>query len=178
MIYLEYIRSIPIVLWLKICNNKNLAISWKQRINTSFSIKTINKGKITIRGVLHSRRNCSLICDRGHLSVGNGVFLNQNVMITCLDEITIGDNVTIANNVVIVDHDHNFRDSNGNNYTMHSVHIGDNTWIGANSVILKGAYIGESCVVAAGTVVKEGTYPPHSIIFNKRETKVSEYINE
>ena len=51
--------------------------------------------------------------------------------------------------------------------------IGDNVWIGANSVILRGSVIGSGCVIGAGSVIK-GTYPPDSVIIQKRSNEVME----
>ena len=49
--------------------------------------------------------------------------------------------------------------------------IGDNVWIGANAVILKGTYIGSNTVIGAGTVVS-GSIPPKSLVFDRKETVV------
>ncbi len=42
--------------------------------------------------------------------------------------------------------------------------IGDDVWVGAGVVILKGAKIGSGCIVAAGAVVLRGNYPDNSLI--------------
>jgi acetyltransferase-like isoleucine patch superfamily enzyme len=42
--------------------------------------------------------------------------------------------------------------------------IGEDVWIGANAIILKGVMLGDGCVVAAGAVVTKGHYPPGSIL--------------
>jgi galactoside O-acetyltransferase len=42
--------------------------------------------------------------------------------------------------------------------------IGDDVWLGANCIILKGARIGAGSVVAAGAVVLRGEYPPCSLL--------------
>ena len=47
-------------------------------------------------------------------------------------------------------------------YKTAPVEIGNNVWIGANCVILRGTKIGDNCVVAAGSVIKgrvPGEYP-------------------
>lgn len=41
--------------------------------------------------------------------------------------------------------------------------IGDNCFIGVNSVILMGAHIGDNCIVGAGSVCR-GFFPPNSVI--------------
>ena len=174
MIYWEYIKSLPSVLYFKIRYAGRLILPWKQRINHTLSVELYHGGKITINGVIHCRKNCTLISDGGRLNIGNGVFMNQNVMITSMDSIEICNDVTIANNVVIVDHDHNYHILENNGYTKKEIIIGERTWIGANSVILKGAIIGKDCIVAAGTVVRAGDYPANSLIYNKKETMVTD----
>ena len=51
------------------------------------------------------------------------------------------------------------------------VEIGDNVWIGANAVILRGSRIGSDTVIAAGAVVS-GEVSPGSLVFDRRETVV------
>ncbi len=80
--------------------------------------------------------------------------------------ITIGKNCVIAAGV-------NIMDSNGHKTisanrtigrdTPQEVIIGDNVWIGVNSIILKGTFIGNNCIVAAGSVVK-GHFQDNQII--------------
>lgn len=42
--------------------------------------------------------------------------------------------------------------------------IGDDVWIGANAVILKGASIGNGCVIGANAVITRGEYPAGSVL--------------
>ena len=53
-------------------------------------------------------------------------------------------------------------------YKSSPVKIGNNVWIGANAVILRGTVIGDNCVIGAGTVVK-GTFESGSVIIEHRE---------
>ena len=46
--------------------------------------------------------------------------------------------------------------------TRHGVFIGDNVWVGGNSVILPGASIGDNSIIAAGSVVT-GTVPANEL---------------
>ena len=102
---------------------------------------------------LNCRRDLQIrALDGGNVKIGNDVFINTNVSITSFGSITIGNRCKIANNVVIVDHDHDYNNSNIG-YTVENVVIGDDVWIGANAVILKGTAIGNGAVIAAGAVV-------------------------
>ena len=49
--------------------------------------------------------------------------------------------------------------------------IGNNVWIGANTLILRGTTIGDNCVVAGGSVIR-GNYPSNTVIIQKRTTEV------
>jgi acetyltransferase-like isoleucine patch superfamily enzyme len=49
-------------------------------------------------------------------------------------------------------------------FTAAPITIGDDVWIGANAILLKGVALGDGCVVAAGAVVTRGDYPAGSIL--------------
>lgn len=49
-------------------------------------------------------------------------------------------------------------------FSSREITLGNDVWIGAGSIILKGALIGDGCIVAAGAVVTAGEYPANSVI--------------
>ena len=51
--------------------------------------------------------------------------------------------------------------------------IGDNCWIGAGVIILKGTNIGEGSIIGAGCIIK-GVIPPHSIVTMNRQLSIRE----
>lgn len=51
------------------------------------------------------------------------------------------------------------------------VKIGNNVWIGANTIILRGTEIGDNYVIGAGCVVK-GKYNKGSVIIQKRKEEI------
>lgn len=107
-------------------------------------------------------------------SIGNNGSVNSFNMIACHERIEIGDNVQLSPNVQIYDHDHDFRAEGGVNagkYKTTPVIIGNNVWIGANTVILRGTEIGDDSVVGAGCVIK-GKYKAGSVIVQKRMEEV------
>ena len=92
----------------------------------------------------------------GRLKIADGVSIGRWNSIVCHDSIRIGKNTILGPNVLIYDHDHAFNGGNGvekKRFTTASIEIGDNCWIGANVVILKGTKIGNRCVVGAGCVL-------------------------
>lgn len=71
---------------------------------------------------------------------------------------------------MVYDHDHDFRAEGGvkaMKYKSSQIKIGNNVWIGANSVILRGSIIGDGAVIAAGSVVK-GEIPDGAVFVQKR----------
>jgi len=94
-------------------------------------------------------------------------------MISAKKNITIGNGCQFGPNVKIFDNNHQFNKEKGVlfEHTMGDVIIGNNCWIAANVIILKGAVIGDNCVISAGCVVKE-YIPPASIVTQERAIKI------
>ena len=89
----------------------------------------------------------------GKLSIGNNFSMNNGCIITAYDDIEIGENVMLGPNVLIYDHDHDYKAEGGVfslKYKTSPVTIGNNVWIGANCVILRGTSIGDNCVIGGG----------------------------
>lgn len=110
----------------------------------------------------------------GKCIIGNNTSINSNNMIACHESIEIGDNCQFSPNVQIYDHDHDYRDEGGlsaMHYKTRPVKIGNNVWIGANTVILRGTEIGDDCIVGAGSVIK-GIFPAGSVIVQKKITEI------
>lgn len=104
------------------------------------------------------------------------MFFNNGCLVSCKDKVVIGDNTQIGPNVMIFDHDHDFRQVKGlaaKKFKHSQIVIGNNVWIGANCVILRGTVIGDNCVVAAGTILS-GIYDENKLIFQKKETEAND----
>jgi acetyltransferase-like isoleucine patch superfamily enzyme len=96
----------------------------------------------------HSR---TLVTGWGKLRVGDRVFFNNGVFVSCVKEITIGDDVAIANDAYLTDSDSHGVE--GRKVREAPITIGNGAWIGARSIILPGVTIGTRALVAAGAVV-------------------------
>mgnify|MGYP002555963393 FL=1 len=95
-------------------------------------------------------------CDFGsHIEVGENFIANYNLTILDVARVKIGRNVMIAPNVSIYTAGHPLHpDSRNSGYEYGiPITIGDNVWIGGNSVILPGVTIGSNVVIRAGSVV-------------------------
>lgn len=118
------------------------------------------------------------VMDDGELIVGDNCFINCGSYITVMGKTTIGNNCLFGPNVMIFDHDHDFRVAGGissGNYKIGEISIGNNVWIGAGCIILKGANIGDNCVIAAGSIVNRKVEA--NTIFMQKRTNVVSAIN-
>ncbi|WP_378147689.1 DapH/DapD/GlmU-related protein [Cnuibacter sp. UC19_7] len=81
--------------------------------------------------------------------------------------IAIGQDCLLGPNVCVVSENHNFNDVarpiREQGESRLPTTIGNDVWIGANSVVLGGAIVGDGVVVAAGSVVR-GEIPPFSVV--------------
>ena len=153
--------SLPKVIWWKIKYGGRLHLPLVQALGKHTELHITKQAKVSIGKEMVSRFGLFLRAESGSLEIGDKCFFNTQVSITCMERVAIGDRCQIANNVVIVDHDHDYRAGWGH-YQTAPVNIGNDVWIGANAVILKGSVIGDGAVIAAGAVVR-GTVEPHCV---------------
>ncbi len=100
--------------------------------------------------------NPPFYCDYGtHIEVGKNFYANYNCTILDVAKVTIGDNCQMAPNVAIYTAGHPIHPASRNSMYEYGkkVTIGDNVWIGGNTVICPGVCIGDNVVVGAGSVV-------------------------
>lgn len=98
----------------------------------------------------------NFMCDYGkNIHVGEDFYANFNCVILDVAEVIIGKNCMISPNVAIYTATHPVDPVERNNGTEYAkkVVIGDNCWLGGNSVILSGVTLGDNVVVGAGAVV-------------------------
>lgn len=108
------------------------------------------------------------------IKLGDNVCFSDGVHISSIDSIVIGNHVLMGSKIYISDHNHGIykgdHQSHPDEPPSHRVLggggpviIGDNVWIGDNSVIVGPASIGSGAIIGANSVVR-GMVPPNSVV--------------
>ena len=108
------------------------------------------------------------------ITIGNDVSFSDDVHISSIESIVIGSSVMLGSRIFISDHSHGVYKGDLQSRPEEPpsrrilggggpVTIGDNAWIGDNSVILGPASIGSGTIVGANSVVR-GIVPSNSIV--------------
>lgn len=139
-------------------------------INVFGSVRNITIGKGSSLGMF------STICvvnKFGYLSsriiIGDNTYIGEyNNIRAANGEIIIGDSCLISQHITMVTTNHNISKSKkiieqGWNVNRNRIEIGNDVWIGANSVILPGVTIHKGAVVAAGSIVTKDV-PEYAIV--------------
>lgn len=129
------------------------------QLNT-LSPEKIEERKLLINDLFQAKTDCFIepvfFCDYGYnIKLGKSVYINHNCVILDVNTVTIGDNVMLAPNVQIYTATHPLdpvERNSGREYGFPII-IGNNVWIGGNSVIGPGVTIGDNVVIGAGSVV-------------------------
>jgi acetyltransferase-like isoleucine patch superfamily enzyme len=95
------------------------------------------------------------------IRIGTGTYLNRNTEIVAARSVTIGRDCLIARDVLIMDTDQHAVP--GAELAVRPVEVGDEVWIGARAIILKGVTVGRRSVIGAGAVVTKSV-PPGSVV--------------
>lgn len=89
-----------------------------------------------------------------NLTIGNHVWIGENVWIDNLDSVTIGDHVCISQGALIMSGNHNYSKSTFDLMTKKIV-IEDGAWICAKSIVCQGVIIGSHSVLGINSVASE-----------------------
>lgn len=166
---LVFFNSIKIVIKKMKC--QGLSADGIQMMGWNTKLNIHPKSKVHLGERLISDGRLVIMTDKyACLEIGDHVYLNENVMISCKGKIFIGSGTKFGPNVQVFDNNHRFDPINGvsNEHSSGSVEIGENCWIGANAVLLKGTKIGKNSVIGAGCVIS-GTIPEASIVTQGRD---------
>lgn len=106
-------------------------------------------------------------CDYGYnIEIGENFYSNYNCIILDCAKVKIGNNVLFGPNVSLFTAGHPLDvDLRNQGFEFASpISIGNNVWIGGNVVVNPGVEIGENTVIGAGSVVTKNI-PSHVIAF-------------
>jgi len=98
------------------------------------------------------------MCDYGYnIEVGKNFYANHNLIILDANKVKFGDNVFIAPNCGFYTAGHPLDAETRNKGIEYAkpIEIGNNVWIGGNVVVLPGVKIGDNTVIGAGSVVNK-----------------------
>ncbi len=98
--------------------------------------------------------------------IGNGTTFGPYTYVGCAGFIEIGENCMFGPRVSLIAENHVIPEKGlalkGAGVIRQGIKIGNDCWVGANTVILDGACIGDGSIIGAGAVVR-GVIPPNSI---------------
>lgn len=95
-------------------------------------------------------------CDYGYnIEVGENFYINHNCVILDCAKVTFGDNVFIGPNCGFYTavHPLDFKSRNAGLEMAKPIKTGNNVWIGGGVTVLPGVTIGDNSVIGAGSVV-------------------------
>ncbi len=172
--YLSLTFGIFKIILYKIIYPKRIFYKTIPKINSSLKIAIKKGSKLRIGKSFRSRNNVSIrIYDKGLVKIGDNCFFNDGCSINCQEKIEIGNNVICGQNVMFFDHDHDYK-NNINNFITKKITIGNNVWIGANCIILKGVKIGDNVVIAAGSIISKDI-SSNMLLLSKKKNEVISY---
>lgn len=100
----------------------------------------------------------NFFCDYGYnIEIGENFYSNHNLVILDAAKVKFGNNVFIAPNCGFYTAGHPIEAKERNKGLEYAkpIEIGDNVWIGGNVVVLPGVKIGNNSVIGAGSVVNK-----------------------
>jgi len=95
-------------------------------------------------------------CDYGYnIEIGQNFYANHNLVILDGNKVTFGDNVFIGPNCAFYTAGHPLDAETRNKGLEYAkpIKIGNNVWFGGNVIVLPGVEIGDNSVIGAGSVV-------------------------
>ena len=118
-------------------------------------------------------------CDYGYnIEIGENLFINMNCVILDEAKVTFGDNVFIAPNCGFYTAGHPLDKEKRNKGLEYAypITIGNNVWIGAHVCVLPGVTIGDDTVIGAGSVITKNI--PANVLAAGNPCKVIRKITE
>ncbi len=145
--------------------------------------KTVERDELIRQIIGKTKSNLTIVspffCDYGsHIEIGENFYANHNLVLLDGAKITFGDNVFIGPNCCLstAGHPIDRQQRDEGLEFAYPITIGNSVWIGANVVILPGVSIGDNTVIGAGSVVTRDI--PANVIAVGNPCKVLREISE
>lgn len=119
------------------------------------------------------RKFCSIIVSDGKMRIGDNFFMNNYSSLNCMGDIEIGNNCLFGEGVKLYDHNYDYRKVDGlpvnqKGHRRGKIRVGNNCWIGSNSIVLMNVTIGDNVIIGANTVVHKDV-PAGTILVCKQD---------
>jgi putative colanic acid biosynthesis acetyltransferase WcaF len=92
------------------------------------------------------------------LTIGNEVWIGENVWIDCLVPVTIGNNVCLSQGAVLLTGSHNYKKPAFDLITG-AIVLEDGVWIGAGAIVNQGIIAASHAVLTSGSVATKNLEP-------------------
>ena len=128
-------------------------------------LEALKEGRLEVgEGVLFEPGVWITAPGEARVRIGQGSFLNRNVMVASQELVEIGEHCMLANGCFVSDASHRYDDPHQpitwqGFDSKGPTRIGDNCWLGAHVVVTSGVTIGERCVIGANSVVTSDIEP-------------------
>ena len=119
------------------------------------------------------------VCDYGYnIEIAENFYANHNLVILDAAKVEFGENVFIAPNCgfYTAGHPINIEERNKGIEYAKPIKIGNNVWIGGNTVVLPGVTIGDNVTIGAGSVVTKDI--PSNVIAFGNPCRVKKNLSE
>ena len=138
--------------------SRHVAFGEKISLGAGVSIRTLDGGKITIGKNVSIEQDVEIIAQGGTILIGDNVFIGRGCQIVAKQFISIGDDSLIASYCVIRDANHKIDRKILIRLQQHDdspIVIGEDVWVGSQSIIIIGAKINDGCIVGANSLVNK-----------------------
>ncbi len=109
-----------------------------------------------------------------HLRVGDHCWIGERAWIDCLTTVQLASNVCVSQGVYLCTGNHDWGDP-AFGLRVQPIHLMDESWAGAQSVLLPGSGLGRGAVLAAGGVLA-GNVPEYQIFQGNPARYVKERV--
>jgi acetyltransferase-like isoleucine patch superfamily enzyme len=122
------------------------------------------------------KRNIKYLRRCGIIIVGTPNYISPDVYFDGHDysKITLMDGCVLSKEVFLLTHDYSIArgiealhgkdwEKSKTPHFLKEIYVGENSFIGARTMLLPGTHVGKNCIIGAGSVVK-GTIPDNSIV--------------